>query len=278
MSSTVEKVTQSLVKALESGESLPWRKPWSMPLPANISGRRYSGINRFILSCKEYREPTWVTFNQAKQMGGNIRKGEKGTQVLLFKPLSRMEEDENLIQKSLFSQTFTVFNIAQTEGIAIPEFETNGIQASDIFNTIHQTLKNFESCPPIKFGGERAYYSPIGDYVQMPNPSYFETEAAYASVVAHEISHSTGHPQRLNRFDPENPNPRDGLTYCFEELVAEISASFVLAELGIVGHEYQNAAYIQSWIKGFKEQRYFLAAACSRAEKSAAMILGRSLR
>jgi antirestriction protein ArdC len=278
MSSAIEKVTQNLIAVLESGENLPWKKPWSMPLPSNISGRRYSGINRFILGCSEYRHPTWVTFNQAKQMGGTVKKGEKGTQVLLFKPLLSLKEDENTVQKSLFSQTFTVFNIFQTECIDIPEVQMNRVENSEIISILDQTLQSFESCPPIKFGGDRAYYSPIEDYVQMPNQLNFETEAAYASVLAHEISHSTGHPLRLNRFNPENPNPRDGLKYCFEELVAEISASFVLAELGIIGHESQNAAYVQSWIKGFKEQRYFLLAACSRAEKSAAMILGRSLR
>lgn len=279
MPSTYDRVTERIVKALESGSPLPWRKPWSSPVPCNASGRKYNGLNRLVLSCTEFPDHRWLTFRQALDLGGNVRKGEKGTPVLLWKQLALDLDDEEGHRKSgMFCQTFTVFNAAQCDGIDLPELHQTQVTSSAIFDKVQTALKNFESCPPIHYGKTSAYYSPSRDEVHMPHPNHFESDAAWANVLLHELAHSTGHASRLGRFAKDGSPTKDKLRYAFEELVAEISASFVLAELGIACPiESDNShAYIESWLRGFREKKFFLSTAASRAQGAADMILGQS--
>lgn len=279
MPSTYDRVTERIVKALESGNPLPWRKPWSNPVPCNASGRKYNGLNRLVLSCTEFPDHRWLTFRQALDLGGNVRKGEKGTPVLLWKQLELQLDDEDTSKKpGLLCQSFTVFNVAQCDGIDLPELHQTQVTSSAIFDKVQSALKNFESCPPIRYGKTSAYYSLRRDEVHMPHPNQFESEAAWANVLLHELAHSTGHSSRLGRFAKDGSPTKDKLRYAFEELVAEISASFVLAELGIACPiESDNShAYIESWLRGFREKTFFLSTAASRAQRAADMLLGQS--
>jgi antirestriction protein ArdC len=276
MSEIYAKVTANILKALESGESLPWRKPWSVPCPANSNGRRYSGVNRVVLSSTDYRDHRCITFNQARSLGGCVRKGEKGTPVVLWKQLSFLDQEEQKPESKLVCQNFTVFNLEQCDGVEISDLEPRQVTDATISEKVNSVLREFATCPPIKYGGDRAFYSPTKDEIRMPHTHHFISDESWASVLLHELGHSCGHPARLNRFSIENSKRDDRIGYAFEELVAELTSAMLCAELGIVGNADQSAAYIQSWIKGFRHKPFFLAQASRRAEKSAAVILGRS--
>ncbi len=275
MPTIYEKVTQNILRALESGETLPWRKPWSVPCPANSNGRRYSGINRVVLSSTEFRDHRWVTFNQARTLGGNVRKCEKGTPVVLWKQLSFADEEERQVKSGLICQSFTVFNVEQCDGVRIAEIEGRTTTNSTTEEKVNRTLQEFSSCPRVRFGGNCACYSPRADQIRMPHAHNFGSEESWASVFFHELGHSCGHPSRLNRFSIDNATQKCEMRYAFEELVAELTSAMLCAELGIVGNGDQTTAYIQSWIKGFQDKPFFLSQASTRAEKSVALILGR---
>jgi antirestriction protein ArdC len=274
MASALSLVTQNIIKVLESGEKLPWRKPWHVPSPTNVTGRKYSGINRVVLSSTDFREHRWITFKQAQALGGKVLKGEKGTPVVLWKRLESYLDKELEEGNRLICQNFTVFNIEQCSGIEIPNEDSRVEFSEDILKVVDTTIENFACRPLIKAGGEKAYYSPNKDLVNVPFHHHFNSSADWASTMFHELAHSCGHPSRLNRFSLDNPNPRGKLDYAFEELVAELTSAMLCSELGIIGNGEQNAAYIQSWLKGFKEKQFFLSQASSRAEKSVALILG----
>jgi len=240
----------------------------------NVGGRRYSGVNRVILSCASFRDHRWITFQEAKKRNGTIKRGEKGTQVILFKKLRRDEEEETP-KGGLIAQTFTVFNLEQCEGLDVSKTVTPSLFDADIEAVVNSSIHGFESCPPINFGGNRACYHPKHDVISMPHPHHFESASAYASVIFHECSHATGRPSRLNRFEHDASIDKSTIEYGFEELVAELSSAMVCAELGIIDEGNQNAAYIQSWIRGMKEKKTFLSRASALAEKSATLILGR---
>lgn len=274
MNSALAKVTENILRQLESGEALPWRKPWHVPSPMSLGGRTYSGVNRVILSCSNFRDHRWITFNEAKKRGGSIRKGEKGTAVILWKKTRRGDEDETT-KSGLISQTFTVFNLEQCEGIEVAEVVSPSLFDADIEESVNATIRGFESCPPIKFGGNRACYSPKHDVVQMPYQHHFESPSAYASTMLHELSHASGHPSRLHRFEADSTIDKSGEGLALEELVAELTSAMICSELGIIDQGNQNAAYIQSWIREIREKKTFLLRASSLAEKSANLILGR---
>lgn len=240
----------------------------------SVNGRRYTGVNRLILSCSHFRDHRWITYVEARKRGGNIRKGEKGTQVILWKKYLREEEDETP-KTGLVSQTFTVFNLEQCDGVDIPANITLSLFDNDILDALNATIQIFESCPQIRFGGNQAFYSPKSDLVQMPNVEHFESVSAFASVMLHELGHCCGHPSRLNRFDPHEPLDNSKISYGFEELVAELTSAMVCSELGIIDQGTQNTAYIESWVRGIKEKRAFLSKASALAENSANLILGR---
>ena len=241
----------------------------------SAGGRRYSGVNRVILSCADFRDHRWITFNEAKKRGGTIRKGEKGTAVILWKKTRRDEEDETS-KNGLISQTFTLFNLEQCDGVEIAETFSPSLFDADILDSLNATIRGFESCPPIKFGGNLACYYPKQDHVQMPHPEHFESASAFASTMLHELAHSVGHPSRLNRFDANSSIDKSGTEYGFEEMVAELTSAMICSELGIIDQGTQNAAYIQSWIRGMKEKKTFLSKASALAERSANLILGRN--
>jgi antirestriction protein ArdC len=277
MASALAQVTQNIIKALESGETLPWRKPWHVPCPSNAGGRKYSGINRVVLSSTDFRDHRWVTFKQAQSLGGCVMKGEKGTPVILWKEIQPETEDELRNDRKLVCQNFTLFNLDQCQGVGVDGEYVVPLDNPDVLGVAQKTLQDFESGPSVKFGGQRAYYSLRQDAIKIPHAHHFVSSESFASVLFHELGHACGHPSRLNRFSIDKPNPKGEMEYAFEELVAELTSAMLCSELGIVGTGEQNAAYIQCWLKGFKEKQFFLSQASSRAEKSVALILGRPL-
>jgi antirestriction protein ArdC len=271
------KITDKIIAALEQGV-VPWNKPWRSVNgngPTSLqTGREYRGINVWLLSIEAqmrgYTSPYWVTFKQAKERGGTVRKGEKSTEVVLWKPFKKtIEVDGKDEEKSfLMMRTFNVFNVDQCDGIEVPKSEP--LPERDPIEACEQIVLGYYG-PTIKHGGNRAYYSPALDYIQMPQRNQFTSSEAYYGTLFHELAHSTGHEDRLNRtfggsFGTE--------TYSKEELVAEMAASFLRGEAGIDLDIEQSASYISSWLSKLKDDRKMVVQAAAAAQKASDLILG----
>jgi antirestriction protein ArdC len=269
-----EIVTNKIIQLLEAGE-IPWQKPWnaSGKLPQSlISGKEYQGINHWNLALSGYGSPYWLTYKQAKELGGNVRKGEKGTPIIFFKILERENSkgDTDSIPLARYS---TVFNLSQCEGIESPKSETpvkefTPIESAELVSG--QYLKQVE----LRHGGDRAYYSPSFDYIQMPERVSFRSPEEYYSTLFHEMAHSTGHEKRLNREELQKIAGFGSHDYSKEELVAEMASSFLCHNAGISQPVIENqAAYIRAWLSKLKNDRKFLVSAASKAQKATKYIL-----
>lgn len=282
-------VTDKIIAALEKGTS-PWRKPWKTVagghagtmrgLPANaVTGRAYSGINVLLLwidaADKGFTSHRWLTFKQALDVGGNVRKGEKSTLVTLFKPFEKKETDEQgkplfddqgnaVVSQRNFMTSFHLFNVEQCENLPekllMPVSVTGGAEDTPEQDDIEriQRAEQVVTCsgvPVVHRYQDRAFYSPCADRITMPEAVQFTCPADYYSTLLHELVHSTGHLSRLAREGITSSTRRFGdPVYAFEELVAEIGSAFLCAELGIQG-DVQHESYIASWLKALKEDK-----------------------
>lgn len=272
-------VTDKIIAALESGE-IPWRKPWKSvggngPMSLQ-TGKPYRGVNVWILSLTAtmngYGSPYWVTFKQAKERGGTVRKGEKGTQVVLWKPVEKKGENEEDDKRYMILRYFTVFNADQCDGLELPEQEP--LPEVDPIEKCEKIVTGYVPGPDISHGGDRACYSPALDRVMMPTRNQFTNSETYYTTLFHELAHSTGHESRLNRPELIQPMAFGSEDYSKEELVAEMAAAFVCSEAGVEVPTEHHAGYIQNWLKVLKDDRKFLVQAASKAQKAADLILG----
>jgi antirestriction protein ArdC len=265
-----QEVTDRIVAALETGAA-PWLRPWrdskagTALEPHNaVTGRPYNGINWLVLSCLPYTSTGWLTYKQAGSLGGNVRKGEKGTQIVFWKFDHKDEETGKVIP---FARAYTVFNLEQCENldpakVQAPQPATEGqTDVNAIARRVGATVKHH---------GSKAFFSPSSDIVVMPTADAFKTTDHYASTLAHELTHWTGHKSRLDRdfsgrFGSE--------AYAFEELVAEIGSAFTCARLGIPLEGLQHADYLASWLKVLKNDKRAIFTAASKAKLASAYLL-----
>ncbi len=267
----VEIVTNKILDALDKGTP-PWDAGWKFGMHKNFAnGYLYRGINRFILQVvahdQGYDRPLWVTYNKAAEMGGRVKKGEHGTQVVLWKMIHPKDaEDPDKLVPLL--RYYTVFNVAQVEGIELPP-----LVVPDTFPTAEATIEGYKSKPIIKKDVQgKAYYKPASDEVHTPPLSGFETSDNYYSVLFHELIHSTGHSSRLNR--PSVMSPSFGSEpYAKEELVAEMGAAILCQHCGITRLIPNQAAYCKSWLGALRDDRAMIISAATQAEKAANLIL-----
>lgn len=273
-------VTGQIIAALEAGV-VPWHKPWSASIdgPRSLStGKPYRGINVFVLDAARqrngYDSRWWVTFNQARERGGCVRKGEKGTPVVFWKFIERKDEAGAVTDRIPFLRYFTVFNLDQCDDVPAPTeaevAEFNAIEQCE------QIVAGYISGPTIKHGGDRAYYSPSLDYIQMPKPEQFDTPEHYYGVVFHEQAHSTGHESRLARPGVTALGSFGDENYSREELIAEMTSAFVCGEAGIPVNVQHHAGYIQSWLRALKGDKKLVVQAAGAAQKAADLIVGAS--
>lgn len=254
---------------LEAG-TIPWRKTWNMPRPRNADNRSYSGINYFLLSFSGYEDPRWMTFNKAQSLGGCVKKGEKGKHIVFFNFLEKTDSVSNAIKKMPILRIYSVFNLAQVEGVELPQLgEEKKVEAESI-------VKGYRGCPKIEFGFESACYFPSQDRVNMPSLSQFGSRDEYYSVLFHELAHSTGAKDRLNRKGIVNFDKFGTEQYSEEELIAEMTAAFLCAEAGIDNTLQNTASYIKGWLKFFDSNPNVLVSAASKAQKAANYILNKT--
>lgn len=283
--SLYDEITNKIIAELEAGR-VPWGQPWGtaaakppLAIPQSAAtGRRYSGVNILILwsaaTEHAFTAQSWLTFRQALSLGGHVRKGERGTTIVYanrFVPLGekhRASEEGEEAQAIPFLKRFTVFNSDQCDGLP-PEIATAappppGLIEPQVEYLIKATGIDF------RIGGNRAFYVPTDDYVQVPPPqAYFETVNWHRTAL-HELAHASGHPSRLNRDLSGGFGTRK---YAFEELVAEIASAFGCASLGIVP-TLRHADYIGSWLEVLREDNRAIVRAASQASKAADYLLG----
>jgi antirestriction protein ArdC len=274
-------VNSRIIDLLDQG-TVPWRKPWNAASsqPKNlVSQKEYQGINVFLLGCQQYSSPYWLTFKQVQDKGGHVIKGSKSTPVIFWKWIDRKDADgadgKTASGKVPLLRYYSVFNIEQTEGIEAPTSPemTNDHEPLAL---PEQILKEMPHRPDIRFGGNRACYSPALDYVQLPHLSSFETPEEFYCCMYHELSHATGHASRVGRKGVMEPSYFGSHEYSKEELVAEMSAAFLCGHSGIENVTIENsAAYIAGWLKALKNDKTLLVHAAAQAQKAADYILNR---
>ena len=268
-------IADAFVKSLKENPKT-WKKTWTAPtLPLNGSSkRRYSGFNvlwlQHRMQSEGWEDPRFMTFNQAKKAGYKIKKGSKGTAVEFFSPYDReakktitWAEASELPEErvGMVSRTSTVFNAAQIEGIPPYEKKTNDIAPNETVNTISRKM----GVPITHDGGDMAYYARNRDSIHLPLRENFNDDESYVSTAMHELSHATC--DRLGR-----PKERDLEHRAKEELVAEISSTFMCGEMGIDPAEENrdsHIAYVQSWAQAIENDPGVLAKAIKDAEASA---------
>lgn len=274
------KITDQIIAALEEG-TRPWMKPWqaghvagpvSRPLRSN--GKPYSGINIIMLWAtamqRGYNAPIWMTFKQAQELGAHVRKGEKGTLVVYASKITRTETNDNGedIERDIpFMKGYTVFNIEQIDGLPAHYTATHP-PCLNPEQRIAQAEAFFAATgADIRHGGDAAFYAPGPDFVQMPNFESFRDAGAYYATLAHECTHWTRHETRLDRDFGRKRFGDQG--YAMEELVAEIGAAFLCADLALVPQiRDDHAPYIAGWLKVLKGDKRAIFTAASHAQKA----------
>ncbi|WP_262905441.1 ArdC family protein [Hymenobacter nitidus] len=271
-------VTDRVIAALEAGQ-IAWRKPWhaAYGLPRNyVSGRAYTGINAFLLHLVG-GTPFFLTFRQARELGGNIRKGAKGIPVIYYNVTTRTDQQTGEEEKTPFIKYYTVFSVDDVEGVEITLPEQRQDRAHQPLAAAEALVANWTSGPRIEHGGAQAYYAPGPDLVNLPRPETFVSGEAYYSTLFHELTHATGHASRLDRPDLAEALRHGGRPgYAREELTAEMGAAFLCGHAGLnLSATLENtAAYLQFWLEQLRGDKKLVVQAASRAQRAAELILG----
>jgi antirestriction protein ArdC len=268
------RITSQIVQTIERGID-DWQMPWHVQadgvfFPTNaVSQLPYRGVNTVILWAaaqeRGFDSGLWGTYRQWQALGAQVRKGERGTPIVVWKSASGIDaetegSDEQPGRPRLFARSYTVFNVAQVDGYTpepVPELpESERIAFADAFFT--------DLGATIKHGGCTAYYDRVTDHIQMPRFVSFKEPLGYYSTLAHELTHWTGAPHRLDR----DLSGRFGSArYAMEELIAELGAAFLMASLGLsVVPRDDHAGYVFSWLRTLKEDSRAVFTAASRAQ------------
>ncbi len=270
-------VTDRIISLLEQG-TVPWRKPWATVngMPKNlITGKEYRGVNIFLLGCQQYSSPYWLTYKQAQEKQGNIRKGEKSSMVVFWKLLAKENSGQNdkAIGKIPLLKYYSLFNLEQTEGIPSPVFDVPVFPFTPI-EKAERIVQGMQNRPEIIYGGNRASYTPASDTIRMPYQERFEKSEEVYSVLYHELSHSTGHKSRLARKEVMETNAFGSESYASEELVAELASSMLCGVAGISNQTIDLAAsYLDGWLSVLKKDKKLIVVAAAQAQKAADYIL-----
>lgn len=269
-------ITGQIIEALTNGNLPPWRRPWSNDpnapgLHTSLStGNAYRGINQLLLQLAAghhgFQSKWWATFNQVKNSGAHVLKGEKGTQVVLFRPIKRTRVNENGEETDdsfLVLRTFTVFNAEQTSGLN--QFRVGFAQPKEDTGERHEHADAVIEATnaDIRYGGNEAFYSVDGDHIHVPFRHQFESLEAFYETTFHELIHWTERRVGFDRSKAEN-------TYALGELVAEIGSCVLMGELGLptTTNLTNHASYLKSWLTGMNGDPRFIFRAAAQASKA----------
>jgi len=271
-----EMVTNRIIEELEKG-IIPWQKPWHGVRAGaynRISKKPYSILNQMLLS----KEGEWATFKQWTDIGGKVKKGSKSELVVFWKlqPFEEVKEDgEKVVKHVPILRYYNVFHISQVENVEPLEVDFSELAPIEEAEQIKEAYKNREKILIEEIVSDKAFYSPLRDYIQVPcRKQYSEVEEFY-STLFHEMIHSTGHRIRLDRLDTSANSAFGSEIYSKEELVAELGSAYILNMLGIESEKsFRNSTgYIQGWLRKLKDDPKFIVSASARAEKAVNYIL-----
>lgn len=279
------RITSQIITAVENGLTT-WRMPWHTSgrdafSPINVTSRKtYRGINALCLwaaaGAKDYERGEWGTYRQWQEQGAQVRKGEKATTVVFWKfahdatETQDGEEHTAAASRLLFVKGYSVFNTAQVDG-----YTAKASPVTSILDRIAGADAFFQGVEAtVRHGGNRAYYSPGSDYIQMPPFQAFDDNIGYYSTLAHEHSHWTAKPERCDRQLGKRFGDN---AYAAEELIAELGAAFVCAHLGLsTDPRPDHAQYIQSWLQVLKADKRAIVTASSKAQQAADYLIARA--
>ena len=267
-------VTTRIIAQMEEGV-IPWQKPWVANGKAisRSTGKPYSLLNQMLLG----RPGEYLTFKQCQEAGGKVKKGEKASMVVFWKFIEQEDEETGEKKEVPFLRYYNVFHIDQCEGITAKHTtETAFPDGAAMLEAAQEIIYDYLGREGVKLSheeGDRAFYRPATDEVVLPIRKQFISTAEYYSTVFHELTHSTGHPKRLNRLS--KPSFFGTEDYSKEELVAEIGAAALVNHVGLETSSSlrNNAAYLQNWLKVLKDDKRFIVSAAGRAEKAVNLIL-----
>lgn len=262
------KITSQITELMKQHGS-DWTRPWTTTAggPSNVlTGDNYKGINTLLLNLQAnergYSLPYWATFKQWRMKGGKVRKGQKGTLCVFYKPIAINQPDEDRRTIPVMNHFF-LFNADQVEGIEFPKSD-EPIAPADRSRAVDDLINSTGAV--IHETGSRAFYIPSKDQIHIPPISAFTNPEMFYSTLLHELSHWSGHPSRLDR--KEGMKGRFGSSaYAMEELVAELASAFLSIQLK-VSHEPRkdHAQYLNSWIKVFDQDTKAFSSAASKAQ------------
>jgi antirestriction protein ArdC len=274
-----EIITERFLDALKKG-TVPWQRPW-LSAQNMVSQKPYRGINAILLGCQQFESPFWVSFKQAKDLGGNVKKGSKATPVIYFKILDKKDGQGQPVAgpdgkpgRIPLVRWSNVFNLDQTEGIEAPAIAATQGNSQPIEKAA-AIVADTKLCP-IYHTGFAALYSPKDDVIRMPKEGNFRTQEDYYHTLFHEMTHATGHSTRLDREGITKPVNFGSERYSKEELIAEIGAAFLSNEAGILdGVQFDNsAAYLCNWMERLGKDPKLVVSAASQAHRASDFIRG----
>jgi antirestriction protein ArdC len=274
MSKVHDIVTEQVIELLEQVDPNSWERPWATASPRPINGhskKPYRGSNVFMLwmaaHVHGYSSNTWLTFNQAKEMGGHVRKGESHTKIVNVGKAKRKDVDEDAPEEEKYYRYFRyyqVWNLDQIEGVdAAVDFDP--LPESERLPSVDTFIANTGA--EIQEGCAGACYLPSQDKIQLPAWERFDDATGAYTTAFHELAHWTGHPSRLDR---ESLGERFGShAYAAEELIAELAAAYVAADLRLPLEYERPATYLANWLECLKKDSQAIFAASSAAQKAA---------
>lgn len=283
-----QEITDKLIARLEESGPLPWRRPWrssAMAMPLRHTGEAYKGVNHLLLAieahCSGYTTPYWMTFRQAKELGGCVCKGERSSMVVYYGTALKKDSGGEAANPSdndeagmyRFLKGYAVFNASQIDGL--PEKFHPESDKIDTGLRMDARLGGFFDRMPfsIQHGYEYAAYREMSDKILMPDISRFESESTYFATLCHEATHASGIPARLNR-ECFTRYHADNQARAAEELVAEIGAMMLTARLDVSGEHIDNhAAYVASWLRALRSDKRHIFKAAAEAQRACDWLL-----
>lgn len=273
-----QEITDKMIAAIKKGTP-PWQAPWiggGCPMPRRSTGEAYKGINVLLLWSsamdRGYSAPHWFTYKQAKAIGAQGRKGERGAPVVYFSTFEREADDGGDPVKIPFLKQYSVFNACQIDDL--PDQFAPKVDAVDTgARPVAELERFFAATGADVVEGHAAFYEPAADRITMPPIQRFHSPHGYYGVLAHELVHWTGAEHRLDRSE----KCRTLRTYAFEELVAEIGACILCQQIGADKDLNHAASYVESWLKALENDKTFIFKAASKAQAAADYAVGLTL-
>ena len=274
------RVTDAIVAELEAGVR-PWTKPWSaehlagkVSRPLRATGEPYQGANVLLLwaeaVARGYAAAIWMTFRQALTLGGHVRKGERGATVVYANRITRTERGDNgedIERQIPFLKAYTVFSVEQIDGLPAHFYAAPAPRLTTEQRIAHAETFFGALGADVRHGGSSAYYALGSDHVQMPPFACFEDPESYYATLGHELCHWTRHPSRLARDFGRKRWGDEG--YAREELVAELGAAFLCADLGLaLEPRADHASYLASWLEVLRGDKRFIFTAAAHAQRA----------